>query len=73
LWWHVNWQHRYTVVCYQFLRRKGGSLMVKNKTVMIDRTPDPRAPVKGAVKVFWRLNGVWVHKGWLMPDIPYND
>jgi hypothetical protein len=47
--------------------------MVKNKTVMIDRTPDPRAPVKGAVKVFWRLNGVWVHKGWLMPDIPYND
>lgn len=39
---------------------------------MIDRTEDPRAPVPGAVKVFFRIDGMWVHKGWLMPEVGSN-
>lgn len=42
---------------------------IKPKQTMIDRTEDPRAPVPGAVKVFFRIDGMWVHKGWLMPQV----
>lgn len=45
---------------------------VEPKQTMIDRTEDPRAPVPGAVKVFFRIDGMWVHKGWLMPEVGSN-
>lgn len=27
------------------------------------------APKWGAVKVWWLIDNVWIHKGWLMPPI----
>ena len=29
----------------------------------------PQAPKVGAVPVQWLIDGKWVHKGWLMPEI----
>lgn len=42
---------------------------VKPKQTMICSTEDPRAPVPGAEKVFFKIDGMWIHKGWLMPQI----
>lgn len=37
------------------------------KGVVIDYQRHPDAPVPGAAKVFWLIEGRYVHKGWLMP------
>ena len=39
------------------------------KTTVIDYQRHPDAPVPGAAKVFWLIDGRWVHKGWLMPAV----
>ena len=37
--------------------------------------PNAEPPVKGALPVMWRDpdNDSWVHKGWLMPEVPFCD
>ena len=39
------------------------------KTVRITGTRS-NAPVKGAEKVEFLIDGEWVHKGWMMPPLP---
>jgi len=29
----------------------------------------PQAPIKGAAPVQWLIDGEWVHKGWLLPQV----
>jgi len=41
--------------------------------VIIDYQVFPDAPVRGAVKVWWLVEGVWRHKGWLMPMLYSGD
>ena len=36
---------------------------------LIDYQNFPDAPVPGAAKIWWRIDGQWVEKGWLMPTI----
>lgn len=41
-----------------------------SKTIIIGNDGyHPDAPVKGARPVEWLIDGKWVHKGWLMPEI----
>lgn len=41
------------------------------RTVMFtpDSTMAAEAPVEGAEAVWWLIDGVWHHKGWLMPSV----
>lgn len=34
---------------------------------------EPSRPHDYASVVLWKIAGVWVHKGWLMPEVPYSD
>jgi hypothetical protein len=38
-------------------------------STLIDYQNFEDAPVLGALKVWWLIEGVWVHKGWLMPAL----
>jgi len=40
-----------------------------SKATMIDYQNHRDAPVPGAFKVYWLMDLVWTHKGWLMPQI----
>ncbi len=37
------------------------------RTTIIGEYHDADAPVLGARKVYWRIAGEWIHKGWMMP------
>lgn len=39
------------------------------KTVKIEHFSADDAPVMGARKVWFLIDGQWVHKGWLMPEV----
>jgi len=40
----------------------------QERNTIIDKQTYPEAPVQGAHKVYWKIDGVWLHKGWLMPE-----
>ena len=46
-------------------------LRTVTKTVEIDPPAhhSENPPVPGACKVWWLIDTVWAHKGWLMPEI----
>ena len=50
---------------------KSASLAEKSKTTRIGPSDlnYPQAPQKGCAPVQWLIDGEWVHKGWLLPQV----
>ena len=40
-------------------------------SVLIEPYAHDDAPVVGAKKVWFLIDGFWEHKGWLMPEVPW--
>lgn len=40
----------------------------QERDTIIDYQNYPDAPKVGARKVYWKIDGTWLHKGWLMPE-----